>query len=73
MQQTAPSPTPIPTEFSPEFTAWLAKEKNEAARHRSRVLKMTFAAILIGTALVLLKEQPSWVQQIVEVATQVKP
>jgi hypothetical protein len=72
MQQTTPSSTPIPTEFSPEFSTWLANEKNEASRHRFRVLKMAFAAILFGTALVLLKEQPNWVQQIVEVATQVK-
>lgn len=67
MQQANHSSTPtIPTEFSPEFNTWLAKEKQEARFHRMRVLKMTFAAVLFGTALVLLKEQPNWVHQIVE-------
>ena len=73
MQQATLTSAPIPTEFSPEFTTWLAKEKSEARRHRARVLKMTLAAIVLGTALVLLKEQPNWVQQIVEVATQGRP
>ena len=73
MQQTAPSPTPIPTEFSPEFTAWIDQEKRAAKRYRARALKMTLAVLLIGAALVMLKDQPTWVQQIVEAASQVKP
>jgi len=67
MQQAQSSPAPIPTEFSPEFNTWLANEKQEARMHRLRVFKMTLAAVVIGTALVLLKEQPNWVHQIVEV------
>lgn len=67
MHQAAPSSAPIPTEFSPEFNTWLAKEQSEARLHRVRVFKMTLGAVLIGTALVLLKEQPNWVGQIVQV------
>ena len=73
MKQATSITTPIPTEFSPEFTSWLENEKNEARRHRSRVLKMTVAAVLLGAVMVLLKEQPNWVEQIVSVATGINP
>lgn len=51
----------VPPQLSPEFKAWIAKEKSEARLHRKRILQATLF-IIAGCALFLLKVQLRWGQ-----------
>jgi hypothetical protein len=68
MKQTLTQQNTFPQDFSPEFLSWLEVQKSSAKRHQLRMLKAAAVLVLCACALILLKGQPDWVQQIVQVA-----
>lgn len=51
-----------PTELSPEFISWLENEKADSKRRLS-IVRTSFLIILL-TALVVITQQPNWLNDI---------